>query len=129
MDRPTSRRAARTEKIRDSVRQVFLENHAIYGPAKIARELANRDELESACRNTVAEAMQELGLKSRVCKGFRPTTTQTDPLKQPASIVVERDCAVARPRRPRPSSKGVSRRDAKGDSSPAHEATLCADSP
>jgi putative transposase len=97
VDRPTSRRAARTEKIRDSVRQVFLENHAIYGPAKIARELADRDELESACRNTAAKAMQELGLKSRVCKGFRPTTTQADPSKQPAANVLDRDFAAAGP--------------------------------
>ena len=50
-----------------------------------------REELETACRNTVAAAMQELGLKSRVSKAFQPTTTQADPTKQPAENKLDRD--------------------------------------
>ena len=95
--RPTSQRALRTEKIRQSVRQVFLEKHAIYGSAKIAQELAQRAELEAACRNTVARAMQELGLKSRVSKSFTPTTTQADPSKQPAANVLDREFTASGP--------------------------------
>lgn len=38
----------------------------------------------SACRNTVAKAMRELGLKSRVRKRFAPITTKNDPSKRPA---------------------------------------------
>ena len=88
--RPVSKRAERTAKIHDSVKQVFDESHAIYGPAKVTETLAERAELETACRNTVARAMKDLGLKSRVRKGFKPTTTRSDPSKRPAPNVLDR---------------------------------------
>ena len=90
VDRPPSKRAERTAKIRQSVRQVYDESHAIYGSAKISQELHQREDLEAACRNTVARAMQEMGLKSRVSKGFTPTTTKADPAKCPAPNVLNR---------------------------------------
>lgn len=37
IDRPPSKRAGRTAKIHQSVRQVFDESHAIYGPTKVAK--------------------------------------------------------------------------------------------
>jgi putative transposase len=61
--------------------------------------LHQREDLESACRNTVAAAMRELGLKSRVCKRFKPTTTQTDPTKQPAENTLDRDFTADAPNR------------------------------
>src|SRR6056297_3666477 len=88
VDRSPSKRAERTANIRESVRQVFEENHAIYGSAKIAKALEARDDLETACRNTVSKAMNEMGLKSRVRKRFTPTTTQADPSKRPAANVL-----------------------------------------
>lgn len=97
VDRPTSKRAQRSAKIRTSVQQAFHENHSIYGSAKIAQELAQRDDLESACRNTVAKAMREMGLKSRVSKGFTPTTTKADPTKRPAENILDRDFTATRP--------------------------------
>jgi len=97
VDRPMSKRARRTEKIRSSIRQVFDENHAIYGSTKIVKALAKRDELESACRNTVARAMQELGLKSKVSKAFTPTTTRSDPSKRPAENKLDRDFSAEHP--------------------------------
>jgi len=97
IDRVPSKRAERTQKIRESVCRVFDENHTIYGSAKITKELAKRDELESACRNTVAKAMREMGLKSRVCKSFSPTTTKSDPSKRPAKNVLDRAFTAERP--------------------------------
>lgn len=97
VDRPVSPRAQRTAKIRASVHQVFHEKHAIYGAPKIAEELANRDGLESACRNTVAKAMREMGLKSRVSQGFTPTTTQADPSHQPAANGLDRQFTATGP--------------------------------
>ncbi len=91
--------AARQARIQQAVRQVYAESDGIYGSQKIARVLAERDDLETACRNTVALAMQELGLKSRVSRGFTPTTTQADPSKQPAPNTLERDFAAAEPNR------------------------------
>lgn len=97
LDRQPSRRAQRRERIEAAVRQVHVASHGIYGSAKIAKELAKSDELETACRNTVARAMREMGLKSRVSKAFVPTTTQTDPTKQPAPNVLDRDFTATRP--------------------------------
>lgn len=88
--RPKSDRARRTEEIEASVARVFEETDAIYGSAKIAAELAERDELETACRNTVASAMRRLRLRSKVKKGFKPTTTRADPSKKPAPNTLDR---------------------------------------
>lgn len=97
IDRPPSKRAERTAKIRESVGQVFAESHAIYGPAKVTEVLKQRDELETACRNTVARAMSDLGLKSRVRKAFKPTATTADESKRPAPNVLDRDFDAERP--------------------------------
>ena len=50
-----------------------------------------------ACRNTVAKAMREMGLKSRVPRQFTPTTTQADPTKTPAPNTLDRDFHAAAP--------------------------------
>jgi len=47
------------------------------------------DEMESACRKTVAKAMQEMGLKSRIRKTFKPKTTEVDPSKKPAKNLLD----------------------------------------
>jgi putative transposase len=97
--RPPSNRAKRHERIRQAVEQIHAESYAIYGSAKVAEELQKRDDLESACRNTVAAAMREMGLKSRVCKRFTPTTTQADPTKRPAENKLDRDFTTDAPNR------------------------------
>ena len=98
-DRPASPRAQRSERIRESVRQAHAESHGIYGSFKIAEQLRQRDDLESACRNTVTRAMREMGLKSCVSRGFTPTTTQADPTKQPAPNTLARDFTAEEPNR------------------------------
>lgn len=97
VDRQPSSRAQRRERIHAAVRAVHAESQAIYGSSKIARELKRRDDLESACRNTVARAMQDLGLKSRVAKAFTPTTTKSDPTHRMAPNVLDRDFTATRP--------------------------------
>lgn len=99
LDRPLSPRAERHQRIQQAVAQLHAESHGIYGSHKIAEELDKREELETACRNTVATAMQELGLKSRVSKTFTPTTTQADPTKQPAQNKLDRDFTADAPNR------------------------------
>lgn len=99
LDRPPSGRAERHQRIQQAVAQVHAESHGIYGSHKIAEELDNREELETACRNTVAAAMRELGLASHVSKAFKPTTTQADPTKQPAENKLDRDFTAAQPNR------------------------------
>ena len=79
------------------MRQVHADSHGVYGSGKIAKQLAESEELETACRNTVARAMRELGLKSRVSKAFTPTTTKSDPTKQPAPNTLDRDFTATAP--------------------------------
>ena len=97
VDRAPSPRAQRRARIDAAVRQVHASSHGVYGSAKIARELAQQDELETACRNTVARAMREMGLKSRISQAFTPTTTQADPTKSPAPNKLARDFTAERP--------------------------------
>jgi len=99
LDHAPSPRAARQERIEQAVAQVHAASHGIYGSRKIAEELSKREALETACRNTVAAAMQELGLKSRIAKAFKPTTTQADPTKQPAENKLDRDFTADAPNR------------------------------
>ena len=84
VDRPASAKAQRHERLKQTVRQVHARSNGIYGSQKVAQVMQKHDDLESACRNTVATAMRELGLKSRASKSFTPTTTQADPSKSPA---------------------------------------------
>jgi putative transposase len=97
VDRPPSPRAQRRARIDAAVRQVHAASHGVYGSVKIARNLAQQDKLETACRNTVARAMREMGLQSRVSKAFTPTTTQADPTKSPAPNRLDRDFTAERP--------------------------------
>jgi len=97
--REPSVRARRHERIKAAVAQVHAQSHGIYGSLKIARSLAQQDDLESACRNTVAAAMRELGLQSRVRKRFTPTTTQVDPTRAPAPNTLDREFTASAPNR------------------------------
>jgi len=97
--RADSARAQRQARIRQGVQQVYDEHDGIYGSWKIAEVMAGRDELESACRNTVAAAMKELGLRSRVSKAFVPTTTQVDPNKRPAENLLDQNFTADAPNR------------------------------
>ena len=99
LDREPSPRSQRHVQIQQAVQQVHAEWHGIYGSHKIARELHQRPELESACRNTVAQAMRELGLKSRISRAFTPTTTRADPTKQPAPNQLAQDFTATAPNR------------------------------
>jgi putative transposase len=99
LERPPSPRAQRTARIRQAVQAVHAQSHGIYGSVKIAEALEERDDLEHACRNTVAQAMRELGLKSRVSRAFTPTTTQVDPTRAPAPNTLDQDFTAEAPNR------------------------------
>lgn len=95
--REPSPRAVRSQTIRQTVKRLHDESHGIYGSAKITRQMQEDEELETACRNTVAQAMREMDLKSRVSKKFVPTTTKSDPSKRPALNVLDRDFTAEAP--------------------------------
>ncbi len=97
LDATPSPRAIRSETIKATVRRVFEASRGIYGSKKIAHELQKSTEVEKACRNTVAKAMKKMGLKSRIYRRFRPTTTVADPSKQPAANLLNQEFQAARP--------------------------------
>jgi len=94
-----SRRACRSQRIRSTVLEIHERSNRIYGSYKIAEVMQTSEQLETVCRNTVASAMRELGLKSRVCKKFKPTTTTIDPSKRPAENVLDQDFSADAPNR------------------------------
>ena len=96
-NRPPSERAQRTERIKQDVQQVFEQYHGIYGHVKIAKEMLEREDLETACRNTIAKYMRELNLKSCVAQSFKPCTTEADPSKIPAPNVLAQNFQAERP--------------------------------
>jgi len=98
-DRPPSQQAQRRARIHQAVQSAYDEHHGIYGSWKITEVINQREELESACRNTVLKAMRELGLKSRVCKAFKPTTTHSDPSKRPALNLLDQNFVADQPNR------------------------------
>jgi putative transposase len=100
LSRPKSPRAERQQRIEQAVRRSYEESKTIYGSLKIFRQLQERDDLESACRNTVARAMQKMGLKSRVFRKYKPPrTTRVDPTKVPAPNKLNRDFTAPAPNR------------------------------
>jgi len=93
-------RAQRSARIRTSIKQGYsFKSHGIYGSYKIADRLKDDDSLEAACRNTVATAMREMGLKSKVSKKFSPTTTVSDPAKAAAPDVLNQSFETDAPNR------------------------------
>jgi putative transposase len=94
-----SPRAQRGERIRATVREIHVQSNRIYGSYKIAEVMQANDDLETACRNTVASAMRELGLKSKVSKKFKPTTTLVDSTKRPAANVLSQEFSADAPNR------------------------------
>lgn len=91
LKRKPGRRIQRSEAIKADVLKVYEQSHGIYGSHKIAHKLREDNQLETACRNTVAKAMREMGIKSRVSKQFKPTTTVADLDKKPAANVLDQD--------------------------------------
>ena len=92
-----SPRTQRSQAIRTDVRKVYEQSAGVYGSYKIARALQVNERMESACRNTVATAMREMGLKSKVSKRFKPTTTVRDPAARTAPNLLKQDFQATNP--------------------------------
>ena len=62
LGRQPSSLAERHQRIQHFIHQFHSEPHGTYGSHNVTRILRKRGELGSACRNTVAVTMRELGL-------------------------------------------------------------------
>ena len=87
-------RAQRDAALRDSIRRVWDENHQVYGPRKVWRQL--RREGTGVARCTVERLMQGMGLQGVVRGRKFKTTIGDDSAMRPADLV-QRDFTATRP--------------------------------
>jgi len=94
---PTKRspRAQRDAVLRAIIRRIYEENHRVYGPRKVWKEMGREGLHEARCR--VRRLMREMGLVGAVRGRAWTTTTQSQPtLDRPADLV-ERHFTATRP--------------------------------
>jgi len=87
-------RAQRDAVLRDEIRRVWDENHQVYGPRKVWRQL--RREGTGAARCTVERLMRGMGLRGVVRGRKFKTTIGDDSAMRPADLV-RRNFAATRP--------------------------------
>jgi putative transposase len=92
-----SPRTQRSFAIRAAVRLAHEESHGIYGSQKIAEVMKQDNRMETGCRNTVARAMKEMGLKSSVSKKFKLTTPVADPSLRPEENILDQNSEATAP--------------------------------
>jgi len=94
---PTKRspRAQRDAVLRAIIRRIYEENHRVYGPRKVWKQMGREGLHEARCR--VRRLMREMGLVGAVRGRAWTTTTQSQPtLDRPADLV-ERHFTATRP--------------------------------
>ncbi len=94
--RPPSERSLRDGRLKIEIIRVYEENHAVYGPRKVWRQL-RREGLDVA-RCTVERLMRALGLKGAV-RGKKHFTTISDEAAPRPADLVDRDFSAAGPNR------------------------------
>ena len=94
---PTRRsaRALRDEVLRAIIRRIWEENHRVYGPRKVWKQMGREGLREARCR--VRRLMKEMGLVGVVRGRAWITTTQSDPEANHPSDLVHRNFTATRP--------------------------------
>jgi len=73
--RPQSLKSLRKQEVLEEIRKVHASSHGIYGSPRVAEELAEQG--VRACVNTVARYMKEAGIRSKIKRRFRVSTTDS----------------------------------------------------
>jgi transposase InsO family protein len=94
---PTRRsvRAQRDEVLRAIIRRIYEENHRVYGPRKVWKQMGREGLHEARCR--VRRLMREMGLVGAVRGRAWTTTTQSKPNADRPSDLVDRNFTATRP--------------------------------
>ena len=94
---PTRRsaRAQRDEVLRAIIRRIWNENHQVYGPRKVWRQMGREGLREARCR--VRRLMRDMGLAGAVKGRAWVTTTQPDTAATRPPDLVERHFTATRP--------------------------------
>jgi putative transposase len=94
---PTTRsaRALRDEVLRAIIRRIWEENHRVYGPRKVWKQMGREGLREARCR--VRRLMREMGLAGAVRGRAWVVTTQADAAADRPSDLVDRHFTATRP--------------------------------
>lgn len=95
LDRPTSPRAQRRLQFDVDVKATFDKNKAIFGSTRIMRELVKQGHGKNHKR--VAESMVRQGLRSKTCKKFIPSTTDSRHDSPVAPNILNRNFTTEKP--------------------------------
>jgi putative transposase len=93
--RPESRYAKGDRELRQAIRQIFEASDGIYGSPKITKEL--REQGRKVSRKRVARHMRQTGLRSKVQRRFRVTTTDSRHKHPIAPNLLNRNFTVTSP--------------------------------
>ena len=74
--RPDSKREVRSQQLGEKIRIIHEESDGIYGSRKITRELRHRQIV--ANHKMVAALMQNMGIRSKVCRKYKVQTTDSN---------------------------------------------------
>jgi putative transposase len=90
-----SARALRDEVLRAIIRRIWEENHRVYGPRKVWKQMGREGFREARCR--VRRLMREMGLAGAVRGRAWVVTTHADAAADRPSDLVDRHFAATRP--------------------------------
>jgi putative transposase len=90
-----SARARRDEVLRAIIRRIWEENHRVYGPRKVWKQMGREGLREARCR--VRRLMREMGLAGAVRGRAWVVTTHADAAADRPSDLVDRHFAATRP--------------------------------
>jgi putative transposase len=96
--RDPTRRSARAQRdaiLRAIIRRIWNENHHVYGPRKVWRQMGRENLRVARCR--VRRLMREMGLVGAVRGRAWVTTTQSQPLSIQPKDLVDRNFTATRP--------------------------------
>jgi putative transposase len=96
--RDPTRRSARAlgdEVLRAIIRRIWEENHRVYGPRKVWKQMGRENLRAARCR--VRRLMREMGLAGAVRGRAWTTTTQSQPNPDRPSDLVDRQFTATRP--------------------------------
>jgi putative transposase len=93
--RRRSARAQRDDELRAIIRRIWEENHHVYGPRKVWRQMGRENLRAARCR--VRRLMKEMGLAGAVRGRAWTTTTQSAETADPPADLVDRQFTATKP--------------------------------
>jgi putative transposase len=90
-----SARALRDDELKAIIRRIWEENHRVYGPRKVWKQMGREGLHEARCR--VRRLMRELGLAGAVRGRAWVTTTQSESTTTRPADLVDRHFTASRP--------------------------------